>query len=162
MIDLITHLIPASLHRLILRIVHNIRLIWWRLRKPRLTGCRVVVVDERGRVLLIRHSYGNRRWMLPGGGMKRGEDPLICATREVAEETGICLTAPRLVCISDERAHGAPNTVHIVRGVGEGVACPDGREVVEAVYFAWDNLPDGMLIGLGEHIQSWLSDGLCD
>ena len=60
-------LIPAPLHRAALVVAHQVRLRWWRIRKPLLLGCRVMAFDDQGRVLLIRHSYGSGRWMLPGG-----------------------------------------------------------------------------------------------
>ena len=40
-------------------------------------------------ILLVRHSYGDRRWMLPGGRMRRGEDPVATARREMRQELGI-------------------------------------------------------------------------
>ena len=95
-------LVPAPLHRAALRKAHALRKVWWRLRQPLLLGCRVLAFDSEGRVLLIRHSYGSGRWMLPGGGIARGEDPLAAATRELAEETGCALDAPRLFAVVDE------------------------------------------------------------
>ena len=35
------------------------------------------------RVLLVRHSYGNSGWMLPGGRPNRGEDPVAAGAREL-------------------------------------------------------------------------------
>ena len=40
--------------------------------------------------MLVRHSYGDRRWMLPGGRIRTGEDPLITARREMYQELGVC------------------------------------------------------------------------
>ncbi len=41
-------------------------------------------------VLLARSpaADGGREWVLPGGGMEHGEDPVDTVVREVAEETG--------------------------------------------------------------------------
>jgi 8-oxo-dGTP pyrophosphatase MutT (NUDIX family) len=50
----------------------------------------VLVFDADGRVLLVRHTYGDRRrWELPGGWVQRGEDPAVAAARELAEEVGL-------------------------------------------------------------------------
>ncbi|GAA0802082.1 NUDIX hydrolase [Spirilliplanes yamanashiensis] len=48
----------------------------------------VVVLDESGRVLLIRRS-DNGYWALPGGAQDLGESTAQAAIREVSEETGI-------------------------------------------------------------------------
>jgi len=43
-----------------------------------------------GQVLLVRHSY-RQSWGLPGGLLKRGEDPATAALREAAEEVGLAV-----------------------------------------------------------------------
>jgi 8-oxo-dGTP diphosphatase len=50
----------------------------------------MVLVEEANseRVLLIRPSY-RRGWGLPGGLLRRGEEPAAAARREVREEIGI-------------------------------------------------------------------------
>ena len=43
------------------------------------------------RVLLLRqyrHAAADRLWEIPAGVLEEGEDPLACARRELAEETG--------------------------------------------------------------------------
>jgi 8-oxo-dGTP pyrophosphatase MutT (NUDIX family) len=47
------------------------------------------VVSNGDRILLVRHTYGSRDWDLPGGAMKRDEEPLVAARREMLEELGI-------------------------------------------------------------------------
>lgn len=44
-----------------------------------------------GRLLLVRER-GARHWSLPGGGMKKGEDAVIAAIRELEEETKLVPT----------------------------------------------------------------------
>jgi 8-oxo-dGTP diphosphatase len=56
-------------------------------------GANVLVTDEQGRLLLLKHG-GTGRWTLPGGGLEPGETFAACAARELLEETG--LTAARL------------------------------------------------------------------
>lgn len=51
----------------------------------------VLPVDERGRVLLLRqfrHAVGGVIWEIPAGTLEPGERPLLCARRELLEETG--------------------------------------------------------------------------
>jgi acetyl-CoA carboxylase carboxyl transferase subunit beta len=50
-----------------------------------------VVIDDAGRVLLIRRAKPPRvgAWTLPGGHIEPGETPEQAALREVLEETGV-------------------------------------------------------------------------
>lgn len=55
---------------------------------PRLSAGMVVVRRApRGYRFLILRAY--RNWDFPKGGLEPGEEPLDCARREVAEETGL-------------------------------------------------------------------------
>jgi 8-oxo-dGTP pyrophosphatase MutT (NUDIX family) len=62
---------------------------------------RVLVVDDRGRMLLFSDSDpgipGLRWWITPGGGVESGESDLAAAVREVAEETGLTVDPEALV-----------------------------------------------------------------
>ena len=44
------------------------------------------LVFREGRLLLVRER-GAKHWSLPGGGVKKGEDPVAAAVRELDEET---------------------------------------------------------------------------
>ena len=52
-------------------------------------GAACVILDARGRVLLIKENYERRRWGLPGGRIEDGESPWAAAVRETREETGV-------------------------------------------------------------------------
>lgn len=149
-------LIPASAHRAALRLAHGLRLRWWRLRRPRLGGCRILALDCAARVLLVRHSYGSGQWMPPGGGIGRGEDAVAAARRELLEETGCRLEwAVRLDLVKEE-LHGADNGVHIVAGLTLDAPRADNREIVEAAFFEVDALPEPMSAWLRAQLPSWI------
>ena len=150
-------LLPAPLHRVGLRAAHACRKIWWRIATPRLNGCRVLARDGAGRLLLIRHSYGTGAWMPPGGGVDRGEDPVAAGRRELAEEVGLELHDARCVASSEDTLHGAGNAVHIIAGRVTGPARPDGREIIEAGFFAMDALPQPLARELAERLSEWLA-----
>jgi ADP-ribose pyrophosphatase YjhB (NUDIX family) len=135
------HLIPPSLHRIALRRAYRVRRWWWRWWRPNVRGVAVIARDGEGQVLLVRLSYGPPVWSLPAGGRGRREDPAAAARREFAEELGCELEEMRLVHTSEEPLHGALDTVHIFTAEVVGTVRPDGREVVEAQFFACDALP---------------------
>lgn len=58
-----------------------------------------VVHDERGRLLVIRRGRAPNRglWSVPGGRVEPGETELAAVVREVAEETGLVVTAGPLL-----------------------------------------------------------------
>lgn len=151
------HLIPAPAHRIVLRLAHGTRRRWWRLRKPRLAGCRVLAFDGEGRVLLVRHSYGSGKWMPPGGGLERGEDAVEAARRELLEETGCTLEWAMQLELAEELLHGAENAVHVVAGLTRDNPRADGREIVEAAFFAAAALPDFMPAMFRTRLPDWLT-----
>jgi 8-oxo-dGTP pyrophosphatase MutT (NUDIX family) len=150
------YLIPRPLHRQALRVAHELRQYWWRYARPDVIGCRVLAFDDQDRLLLIRHSYGRRSWMPPGGGMRRGEDPLAGAKREFGEEVGCPLNAPFIVDVVEESLLGARNVVHIVAGGVGGKPVPDGREIIAAAFFTADEMPGDMPRILQAHLPEWV------
>ena len=56
-------------------------------------GVCAAVIDEAGRVFLVKHSYVPG-WYLPGGGVKSGESALDALTRELEEEGNFRLDGP--------------------------------------------------------------------
>ncbi len=134
-------LIPAGLHRLLYRFAHHVRRLAIRHVFSEIHGCALVVQDDDGRLLLVRHSYGSRSWVVPGGGMKKGEDPLAAARRELAEELSCTFAEARLAAIQQDVFHGVPHVVHVVAGTISGTAQPDRREVMEARFFHRGEFP---------------------
>ena len=135
-------LIPRAAHRFAYRAAHRLRKLYWRVFKPEIPGCSVIARNAANEVLLVRLSYGRGGWQFPGGGMGRGEDPLAAGRREFVEETGLALAHSRLLGVSRENLHGAVNLVNVVAGQAEGTPQVDGREVVEARWFAPGALPE--------------------
>ena len=55
-------------------------------------GAGVLAVDDEGFVYLVsqfRYPYGKNTIEIPAGKRERGEDPRVCAERELEEETGL-------------------------------------------------------------------------
>ena len=53
-------------------------------------GVRVVVVNDKKEILMVKQHHENRDiWMVPGGGIEAGENSIQASVREVKEETGL-------------------------------------------------------------------------
>ena len=74
-------------------------------------SARVLLIDEPGRVLLIRSLRVPRRparghvWFTPGGGVEPGEDLAVAAARELREEIGLVADAAALVPVAYTTGH---------------------------------------------------------
>jgi 8-oxo-dGTP pyrophosphatase MutT (NUDIX family) len=60
---------------------------YWFVARPSIVGVKCVLTHGDD-VLLVRHTYGNRSWDLPGGTVRRREVPRDAARREMNEELG--------------------------------------------------------------------------
>lgn len=89
-----------------------------------LVGARAIVL-HRGRILLLRgEEPGRVYWFLPGGMVRHGETMQQACEREVLEETGLRVTAGRMVYLREFIAsrhkritQGMPPNHHVVAGV---------------------------------------------
>jgi 8-oxo-dGTP pyrophosphatase MutT (NUDIX family) len=71
--------------RLIWRIGYRVLWLSSFVVRRRGRGAKCVLVND-GQVLLVRHTYGPKEWELPGGGVRRAEDPFAGIQRELREE----------------------------------------------------------------------------
>lgn len=94
-------------------------------------------------VLLVRHGYAPG-WLLPGGGVERGEALADAALRELREEAGIAAEeAPSLhgIFLNDAQFRGDHVACFVVRRFRELGFRPN-NEIVEARFFPVDGLPE--------------------
>ena len=128
--------------RLGYRVAYRALQAWTFVRRPSVRGTMVAVLDGR-RVLMVRHTYGDRaRWELPGGGMHAGEEPADAARREVAEEVGIDVALRPLAGVLEghwDFKHEALAWFTADWPGGRGTYDP--VEIAEVGWFALDDLP---------------------
>lgn len=133
------HLVLLRLYRLLPR---RMRLAVVHSMTPSFTvGAICAVERDDGALLLVRHSY-RRRWGLPGGLLKRGEDVAEGARREALEEIGLeveLIGEPAVVVDPDPRR---VDVVFRARPAGTTTdARPRSPEIVESAWFPPDGLP---------------------
>jgi 8-oxo-dGTP pyrophosphatase MutT (NUDIX family) len=117
---------------------------YWRFARAMTLGVRAVVIDDHGRIFLVKHSYISG-WHLPGGGVEVGETLSQALARELHEEGNIELTGPPHfqgmffnVRIS-RRDHIA---LFVVRAFRQPSMPKPNHEIVAHGFFAVDALPN--------------------
>ncbi len=99
------------------------------------------MVDESGRILLVRHTYGPLNWELPGGMSEPGESVEATALRELMEETGLDARVEALTGVYYKRENDSHHLVFRCR-LEDGVApVPTSEEISDCGYFERDQLP---------------------
>lgn len=127
------------------RVAQALRRVYWHIVRPFIHGVKVVGLRDGDHVLLVRHSYqSSHLFMLPGGGLDRGENVTEGAARELREETGCVLRDNRVHGEFMSTAEGARNRITVVVGTVEGEPRVDGREIIEARFLPLYNLPDNI------------------
>ena len=134
-----TNSLPAP----VLRVADTLRRWVWRAFGPRTVGVRGLVVDGEDRVLLVRHSYGQRVWQLPGGGVHRRESLVAALHRELREETGVIVTGPvRLLGTYSSLTDGKSDHISVFVVDTFEREDNDSTEVDAARFFPMDDLPE--------------------
>ena len=121
-------------------------------------GAGVVVVRD-GCICLVRQwriALGRMSLEIPAGKIDPGEDPAVCAARELAEETGLVADHLELVAISN----GAPGftdehtVVFYAPDVRQGEATPDEGELVNVVWLPVSEVLAAVRAGLLEDAKT--------
>jgi 8-oxo-dGTP pyrophosphatase MutT (NUDIX family) len=134
-------------YRLALAVLHA----WWFARRPRSSGVRCVL--RRGDAfVLVRHTYGDRRWMLPGGRIRRGEDALAAAQREMRQELEVAGDSWQVIgCLAARAGYRRPSatgsfrrhsTFYVEAEVPTPALKPRSGELSDAGWFEPAALPD--------------------
>jgi ADP-ribose pyrophosphatase YjhB (NUDIX family) len=135
-------MIRRSAYRVASRLLGAYRFV----RRPTVRGVRCVLIRG-GEVLLVRHTYGERAWALPGGLMRRGEAPEVTARREMHEELGLDIAAWR--ALGHLRFVGAERARHVVACLAATVPADEldlnAAEIQEIAWYPQDELPEDML-----------------
>jgi ADP-ribose pyrophosphatase YjhB (NUDIX family) len=127
------------------RVLH----FYWRFARGLTLGVRALVIDEAGRIFLVKHSYV-RGWHLPGGGVEAGETLPEAIARELHEEGNIDVTEPpRLhgVFFNDRDSRRDHVALFVVRAFRQSAAPVPDHEIVAHGFFAIDALPDDTTAG---------------
>ena len=130
---------------------------WYRQVRGLTLGTRNVVLDEASCVLLIQHTYAPG-WMLPGGGVERGETIYAAAVRELREETAVIAEEEPILLglyLNDQVFPGDHVACFVLRRYRREAFHPN-REIAAAGFFQLENLPEGTTGGTRRRIAEAL------
>jgi 8-oxo-dGTP pyrophosphatase MutT (NUDIX family) len=145
---MIRTLVPPALYRF----AYRLQLAYFWVRRPITLGVRALVMDDGGRVLLVRHTY-RAGWHLPGGGVGRGESAEEALRRELLEEVGV---TPR----GDLALFGAYVNFHeyksdhvlVYRVPAYDIGPSESPEIAEHAFFPADDPPTDISPGTARRL----------
>ena len=105
----------------------------------------IVAIDEDNRIIMekqFRYALNDYLLEIPAGKLDKGEDPLVCAKRELEEETGI-IASEWISLGTIATSPGFCNEVihlYVAKGLSKGEIHWDEDEYVEVERYTFDEL----------------------
>lgn len=128
------------------------RRLTWLTQATFTVGVSAVLVNDRNEILLLRHRFReNQTWELPGGFVEREESLTQALQRELTEETGLATEVIILLSAGVSRSQHL-DVCYLVRVVGGRLQIDDG-EILEAGYYAFENLPRDLRVEQRQNID---------
>ena len=125
-------------------------------------GVSAAIIVHEGRVLMVRRRVkeGELSWQFPAGKIEPGESAEEAAVRETGEETGLTVSAVKLL---GERVH--PKTQRLMSytacDIVSGTAyVADTEELAELAWCAHSEISEYVPYGLYEPVQEYLDEVL--
>jgi len=104
-----------------------------------LIGVTGIILNDKNEILLFKHTYRQTEWGLPGGYIKAKEHPQEALEREIEEESGFIVSVDEELKIRTDRESARVDICFLGKLIGGEFR--KSSEVVEANFFAFDNLP---------------------
>lgn len=124
-------------------------------------GAGVCVVRD-GKICLVRQyrvALGRMTLEIPAGKLDPGEDPRVCAARELAEETGIVAghLEPLAVSAGAPGFNNEKTRIFVASDLSQREARPDEGELVDVVWVPIADMVEAIRAGLIEDAKTVVS-----
>jgi 8-oxo-dGTP diphosphatase len=116
-----------------------------------LVGVTGVIVNDKNEVLLVKHTYRQTAWSLPGGYLKGGEHPIEGVQREILEETGLTVKIEKIIKTGHD-SNSARLDISCFGKYISGTFTPSAEVSVHG-FFAFTDLPE-----IGEKQKKLIKD----
>lgn len=103
-------------------------------------GVAVAILQD-NKILLVKHSYGQKKWSLPGGRLEFPESLETCAIRETKEETGLDVKAKRVVGVYALQKSPGVFVLFEADTIG-GTLVQQTNETTNCEFFSEDDIPE--------------------
>ena len=115
----------------------------WLITPKFLVGVVGVVINQSKQILLLKHTYRHKYpWGLPGGWLKRGEQPMQALQREIMEETGMTIEVVRPLMVEGDEDWPRVDLIFLCRVINDEFSSSD--EVFSAKFFTLLEIPEIM------------------
>lgn len=121
-------------------------------KQPRV-GVGVIIFNMQGQILLglRRNSHGSESWGPPGGHLEFGETPENCAIREVLEETGLEISSPTFLGMTndffpDDDKHYISILMTITLNMNQKILTLEPTKETAWQWFDLSELPDNLFL----------------
>lgn len=98
-----------------------------------------LIFNERGQILLFKHTYRKWQWGIPAGSLEYHEQPADAIVREFREETSMQIEIEKLLTTVSAKEDHHITMVYLCKIVGGEFK--ESNEVSEMKYFDVNNLP---------------------
>jgi ADP-ribose pyrophosphatase YjhB (NUDIX family) len=147
--------LPDKLVRLLLKAAYFANIIFCFVFRPA-TKSAIVAVWLKNKVLIVKNSYYHK-YVIPGGFINRGENPVEAAVREVKEEIGVSADPHQLkkVCIIKATFHYKRETINCFELILNDPP-PIQLDYREVVWAEFITLPKALNLKLSSPVRMFL------
>jgi ADP-ribose pyrophosphatase YjhB (NUDIX family) len=137
--------------------LYYLALVYWFLFRPHENGAGVIV-EYKGKILLVRHTYGHReQWHIPGGHKKSNEKPETTAARELQEELGLTLKLKLLGTAQAVEDYHYLSDTYFVGRYDQQQIMRDDVEIKEYEWWPKNELPSQLSASAIEGLRLYLA-----